>query len=105
MSWRIGDRGATSLVARVEWRSEGRWAEYPVALWLGGERIEIDVEDRWVDGPATAGGETCRGFLVGDRQGRRFRVRLRSGGRTTVELLPSRPQGGGVDYDGSRGGG
>ena len=34
-------------IARVECRSEGRGEETPVAVWIGGERLEIaDVIDR-----------------------------------------------------------
>jgi hypothetical protein len=36
-----------SVIARVECRSEGRGEEKPVAVWLGGQRLEItDVIDR-----------------------------------------------------------
>jgi hypothetical protein len=101
---REDDRGATPMVARVEWRSESRWAELPVALVLGGERIEIAVAERWVEGPRVAGAETRRCFVVGDERGRRFRVRLSSAGRTTVELLPARRLGGGLDDDDPHGG-
>lgn len=102
VSRKLGDRDATPLAARVEWRSEGRWAEYPVALWRGGERIEVEVEERWVEGPAAAGGETHRGFIVADRQGREFRVRHGSGGGTTVDVLQAR--GAGAGYDDPHGG-
>lgn len=84
---RIGSRGATPVAASVEWRSERRWAEYPRALVVGGERVEVVVEERWVDGPVTAGGETRRGFVVADRRGRSYRVRQGDSGATTVELL------------------
>jgi hypothetical protein len=98
MDRRIGTCGATPVAAGVEWRSERRWAEYPLALVVAGERVEVVVEERWVDGPASAGGETYRGFIVADRQGRSFRVRHGSGGVTTVELLLEAP-GGGAGYD------
>jgi hypothetical protein len=97
MDRRIGGRGATPVAASVEWRSERRWAECPRALVVGGERVEVVVEERWVDGPATAGGETHRGYIVADRQGRSFRVRHGAGGATTVELLDALGAGVGGD--------
>jgi len=88
VSRRLRERGATAMVARVEWRSERRWAETPRALLIGGERVEVEVVDRWTEGPAEAGGETHRCFVVVDGSGRTFRVRHGSQGRTVVEMLP-----------------
>ncbi len=97
------DGDTTWLVARVEWRSEGRWAERPVAVLLGGERVEVTVVDRWVDGPAIAGEEAHACFVVADEQGRTFRVRQSTGGRTTVELLPAMRAEAGIRYDDPQG--
>jgi len=85
VSRRDWNRDATPLVARVEWRAEGRHAEHPAALWMGGERLLVVVEERWVEGPAVAGGRLVHGFVVRDEAGRVYRVRRRSGHGTIVE--------------------
>jgi len=42
----MNDR-SVSAIARVECRSEGRGEDTPIAVWIGGERLEIaDVIDR-----------------------------------------------------------
>jgi hypothetical protein len=44
------------LIARVECRSEGRGEERPVAVWMGGDRLEIvDVIDCAMVSSAHAG--------------------------------------------------
>jgi hypothetical protein len=91
-------RGATRTSARVEWRSEGRWAERPAALWLDGVRVEVEVLDRWVEGATVAGGETRHCFVVGDGTGRSFRISHGSRSGTAVELLAP-----GAAPDGERG--
>ena len=41
------NKDAIPMVARVECRSEGRRGERPMAVWSGGQRLEItDVIDR-----------------------------------------------------------
>lgn len=75
------------VLARVEWRSERLAYERPVALWLGGERVEVEVEDEWQEGPAIAGGPVSSVFVVHDTAGRRLRVAVERGGSTRVELL------------------
>jgi hypothetical protein len=82
-----GHRDGVALVARVEWRSEHRWAERPLALVHGGERTGVEVVDRWVEGPASAGEELIRCFIVTDGRGMRYRIRLGTSGRTTVARL------------------
>jgi len=55
------------LIAKVECRSEGSPEQRPVALWIGGVRLEVDeILDDSVIGAADAGGLS----------GRRLRVRL-----------------------------
>jgi hypothetical protein len=81
---------ALPIVAQVEWRSERRWAELPRALLVGGERLEIDIVDRWVEGPATAGRELVRCFVVADGAGVLYLIRHASSGHTVVMRLPPR---------------
>ena len=80
------------LLARVEWRSEGRAAERPTALVVGEERIEVEVVEHWVEGPAVAGGEVQHHFVVTDGQGREYRIRRASSGRVVVEALTPRSE-------------
>jgi hypothetical protein len=87
MSQRRDGRAAALAGARVEWRSERRWAERPTALWLDGERVAVAVGDHWVEGAAVAGGETFHCFVASDRAGRSFRISQGSRGTTVVERL------------------
>jgi len=64
-----------SLVASVEWRSEYRGKERPVAITLGGLRVAVEVERTWIEGSTSAGQVSWRVFLVRDSEGRSFRIR------------------------------
>lgn len=77
-----------SLVARVEWRSEGRARTRPGAVHVGGERRVVLVEESIVEGPAEAGGILVRVFLVRDEAGRRYRITDRAGHVSTTLLMP-----------------
>jgi len=74
-----------AVVAQVEWRAEGRGAERPRALLWGGERLELVVEEAWVEGPQMAGEPVARVFVVLDERGRELRIRAESTGRVTIE--------------------
>jgi hypothetical protein len=74
-----------SVVAQVEWRAEGRGAERPRALLWGGERLELVVEEAWVEGSTVAGEPVVRVFVVLDERGRELRIRAGSDGRVTIE--------------------
>ena len=76
-----------AMIARVEWRSEHRGRERPVALRVGAERLELSVEDAWVEGPASAGAALSFVFVARDARGRRVRITARSGSHDRVEVL------------------
>ena len=59
-------------IAKVECRSEGRGDEYPVAVVIGGERIEIvEVIDRAVIASIVAGEAVRQRYWVELEDGRR----------------------------------
>ncbi len=68
--------GWLPLVATVQWRSERRGSQWPVAVTCGGERSELVIEETWIEGPAAAGGPLVRGFVARDGRGRRLRIRV-----------------------------
>jgi hypothetical protein len=74
------------LIAEVEWSAGGRGLERPLAVRCGGERLELEVEKQWADGPADAGAPVWRLFLVRDARGRRLRIRAGADGRTRVDV-------------------
>lgn len=74
------------FIAEVEWSSGGRGQERPLVLRCGGERVELQIEDGWTDGPAEAGAPVWRVFLARDGQGRHLRIRAGADGRTRVEI-------------------
>jgi len=63
------------LLARVECRSESEGEERPVAVWIGGRRVEVEriVADA-VIGPAEAGLSVRRQVDAETVDGRRLRV-------------------------------
>ncbi|MGE5235241.1 MAG: hypothetical protein ACM3O7_02685 [Acidobacteriota bacterium] len=75
--------------ATVEWYAGGRGAERPVAIRIGGERLEVTVEASSVEGDAVAGLPTRRVFDVRDSRGRRYRIHapVTGLGDLEVELL------------------
>ncbi len=77
-----------SLVARVEWRSEGRARTRPGAVHVGGERRVVVVEESVVEGAMEAGGALTRIFVVRDEEGRRYRITERAGRVSTTLLMP-----------------
>ncbi len=80
-------RGWLPFLARVEWRAEGRGAERPGALLIGGRRVPVVVEGSWAEGGARGGDPVRHVFLVRDvEEGRFFRV-VRSGDRSVVEVF------------------
>jgi hypothetical protein len=79
-----GHHADVPLDARVEWRSERRHAETPVAVTIGGDRSEVEVVERWVEGPAVAGGPVVRCFVVRNAAGASWLVRQDSNGAVTV---------------------
>lgn len=74
------------LAAEVDWRSGHRGFETPTAVRAGGERLGLEIETSWTEGPARAGGPLLRTFIVRDASGRRLRVRVDARGRTSVEV-------------------
>jgi hypothetical protein len=61
------------VIARVECRSEGSAEQRPVAVWFGGERIEIErIVSDIVVGAAEAGGSSRRSLRVGLSDGRQL---------------------------------
>ena len=79
-----GRRAGSRLDAVVEWRSERRHAETPVAVTIAAERSEVEVVERWVEGPRVAGEPVVRCFVVRDAAGRMLLVRQHSGGAVEV---------------------
>ena len=80
----LGRRTGAPVDARVEWRSERRHAETPVAVTTGGNRHEVEVIERWVEGPSVAGGLVVRCFVVRAAAGASWLVRSASDGAVTV---------------------
>lgn len=63
------------VVARVECRSETRGEDTPLALWVGGVRLEItDVVDRAILGGAEAGEPLRQRLWVEVATGERFEL-------------------------------
>ena len=79
-----GRHAESPVDARVEWRSERRHAETPIALTIDHDRREVEVIERWVEGPAVAGEPVVRCFVVRDASGASWLVRHDSGGAITV---------------------
>lgn len=79
------------LIARVLWRSEGKYASRPVALEVGGDRVGVKVERRWTEGPQEAGERLWSVYLLRDDTGRRMRVRVDREGRERVEIEAPEP--------------
>jgi hypothetical protein len=80
-------RGGPAVEARVEWRCERRHAETPVALAIAGERHEVGVVERWVEGPVEAGGPLVRCFVVRVAWSAAYLVRHDSAGAVSVSLV------------------
>lgn len=74
------------LVARVEWRSERKAVQRPMAVLVGDERRAVDEEQHWVEGPQVAGGPLQTVWIVTDDEGRRYRLRHREAGESRVEI-------------------
>ncbi len=74
------------VVARVECRSEGRADEHPVAVIIGGKRLEIvDVIDRAMVTTVEAGEPVRHRLWVELENGERYElVRILPGGRWGV---------------------
>lgn len=81
------ETGWVALLATVEWRSERRHAQRPVAILIGGERVEILDETHWVEGPAVAGEPIETVFEVDGANGHRYRIVVREGQTDRVERL------------------
>ncbi|HPC82750.1 MAG TPA: hypothetical protein P5234_05910 [Thermoanaerobaculaceae bacterium] len=82
------------LIARIEWRSECKAVERPLAVLVGNERREVEEERHWVEGPLEAGAPLETVWVVVDGQGRRYRLRHRATGETRVEIdVVSAPAG------------
>jgi hypothetical protein len=79
-----GRRAGVPVDASVEWRSERRHAETPIAVTLDGARAEVEVIDRWVEGPLVAGGLVVRCFVVRLATGACYLLRQDSAGAVTV---------------------
>ncbi len=79
-----------AMVARVEWRSERRGRDRPVALLMGSERLELTLEDAWVEGPSHAGAALGFVFVARDTRERLLRITARSGSPDRVEVLLQR---------------
>jgi hypothetical protein len=79
-----GRRAGPAVDASIEWRSERRHAETPVALTLAGERHDLEVVERWVEGPPVAGGPVVRCFVVRAAGGTAYVVRQDAAGTVTV---------------------
>lgn len=82
-----GRHAEAAVDARVEWRSERRHAETPVAVTIDGDRSEVVVVERWVEGPLVAGGQVVRCFVVRNAAGVSWQVRQDSSGAVTVALV------------------
>lgn len=78
--------GWLPLVARVEWRSERKAGQRPLAVIVGSERRPVEEERRWVEGPQTAGTPLETVWIVNDDEGRRYRLRYREGQDARVEI-------------------
>lgn len=74
------------LVARVEWRSERKAGQLPLAVIVGGECRPVDEEQHWVEGPPVAGGPIETVWIVTDDEGRRYRLRHREASEPRVEI-------------------
>ena len=79
-----------AMIARVEWRSERRGRERLVALLAGSERLELTLEDAWVEGPMRAGAALGFIFVARDTRERLVRITARSGSPDRVEVLLQR---------------
>ena len=82
-----GRHAEVTVDARVEWRSEWRHAETPIAVTTNGDRSEVEVVERWVEGPAVAGEPVVRCFVVCAAAGASWLVRHDSAGAVTVMRL------------------
>lgn len=82
-----GRRAGPAVDASVEWRCERRHAETPVALTIAGARRDVQVVERWVEGPPVAGGPVVRCFVVRAATGPAYLVRQAAAGAVTVLML------------------
>jgi hypothetical protein len=82
-----GRRAGPAVDASIEWRSERRHAETPVALTLAGERHDLEVVERWVEGPPVAGGPVVRCFVVRAGTGPAYLVRHDAAGAVAVLMM------------------
>jgi hypothetical protein len=74
------------LVAEVEWHAGQRGFERPVAVRVGGRRLEVTVESSGTAGPGVAGLPVRRVFFVRDGSGRHLRIEADASGRSRVEI-------------------
>jgi hypothetical protein len=70
----------------VEWHAGHRGIERPVAVRVGGRRLELTVESSRTVGPSVAGLPVRRVFFARDSWGRRLRIEAEAGGRSRVEV-------------------
>jgi hypothetical protein len=82
-----GRRAGVPVDVRVEWRSEHRHAETPIAVTVGGGRYDVEVTERWIEGPSVAGGLVVRCFVVRADTGVHYLLRQDSAGAITVALV------------------
>ena len=76
------------ILAVVEWRSERKGQERPIALRRGRDRVFLQVERQWVEAGPEGGNPHRRVFLAragSPRGGRLFRITLEDGGEILVE--------------------
>jgi hypothetical protein len=74
------------LVARVEWRSERKTGQFPLAIVVGAERRPVEEQQHWVEGPQVAGRPIETVWIVTDDEGRRYRLRHREASEPRVEI-------------------
>jgi hypothetical protein len=73
------------VVGRIEWRSERHARTLPRAVVLGGESLDVEVLEAWIEGPAVAGDPVVHVFMVLTADGRRLRLHADSRGSEQIE--------------------
>jgi hypothetical protein len=74
------------LLGTVVWHEGHRGHERPVAVIVGGERSDVELEEAWTEGPARAGAAPVRVFVVRGAHGRRLRIAQESGREARLEV-------------------
>lgn len=73
------------IVGRIVWRSEHHARSLPRAVVVGGESLEVEVVEAWLEGPVVAGDPIARVFVVLTADGRRLRLHADSRGSERIE--------------------